>query len=157
LFAGEEFMKRVPSIVLLICALAALPAFSQVKMTKEQMFFYTSDWKGERFPDGRPKVPDDLLKRAVDVSIEDVWDYFRDKGYRCQFDGGWQALHIDKPFAGRALTAQYMPLRPDMAKAIAAEGKAEGRVSGPIAGRLTNCRTATFTLLTALERSLKVR
>jgi 4-hydroxy-4-methyl-2-oxoglutarate aldolase len=129
LFAGEEFMKRVLSIVLLICALAALPAFSQVKMTKEQMFFYTSDWKGERFPDGRPKVPDDLLKRAVDVSIEDVWDYFRDKGYRCQFDGGWQALHIDKPFAGRALTAQYMPLRPDMAKAIAAEGKAEGRVS----------------------------
>jgi 4-hydroxy-4-methyl-2-oxoglutarate aldolase len=129
LFAGEEFMKRVLSIVLLICALAALPAFSQVKMTKEQMLFYTSDWKGERFPDGRPKVPDDLLKRAVDVSIEDVWDYLRDKGYRCQFDGGWQALHIDKPFAGRALTAQYMPLRPDMAKAIAAEGKAEGRVS----------------------------
>ncbi len=122
-------MKRVLSIVLLICALAALPAFSQVKMTKEQMLFYTSDWKGERFPDGRPKVPDDLLKRAVDVSIEDVWDYLRDKGYRCQFDGGWQALHIDKPFAGRALTAQYMPLRPDMAKAIAAEGKAEGRVS----------------------------
>jgi len=122
-------MKRVLSIVLLVCALAALPARSQVKMTKEQMLFYTSDWKGERFPDGRPKVPDDLLKRAVDVSIEDVWDYLREKGYRCQFDGGWQALHIDKPFAGRALTAQYMPLRPDMAKAIAAEGKAEGRVS----------------------------
>ena len=122
-------MKRVLSIVLVICALAARPAFSQVKMTKEQMLFYTSDWKGERFPDGRPKVPDDLLKRAVDVSIEDVWDYLRDKGYRCQFDGGWQALHIDKPFAGRALTAQYMPLRPDMTKAIAAEGKAEGRVS----------------------------
>jgi regulator of RNase E activity RraA len=123
-------MKRVLLTLLLICALAgATSAFSQVKMTKEQMLFYTSDWKGERFSDGRPKVPDDLLKRAVDVSIEDVWDYLRGKGYRCQFDGGWQALHIDKPFAGRALTAQYMPLRPDMAKAIAAEGKAEGRVS----------------------------
>jgi regulator of RNase E activity RraA len=98
-------------------------------MTKEQMMFYTSDWKGERFPDGRPKVPDDLLKRALDVSIEDVWDYLGGRGYKCQFEGGWQALHIDKPFAGRALTAQYMPLRPDMAKAIAAEGKAEGRQS----------------------------
>lgn len=94
------------------------------------MMFYTSDWKGDRFPDGRPKVPDDLLKRALDVSIEDVWDYLREEGYRNQFEGGWQALHIEKSFAGRALTAQYMPLRPDMAKAIAAEGKEEGRVSG---------------------------
>jgi regulator of RNase E activity RraA len=111
-------------------AFHAAPACAQVKMTKEQMMFYTSDWKGDRFPDGRPKVPDDLLKRAVDVSIEDVWDYLRDEGYRNQFESGWQALHIEKPFAGRALTAQYMPLRPDMAKAIAAEGKAEGRVSG---------------------------
>jgi 4-hydroxy-4-methyl-2-oxoglutarate aldolase len=123
-------MKRVLLTLLLACTLAgATSAFAQVKMTKEQMLFYTSDWKGERFSDGRPKVPDDLLKRAVDVSIEDVWDYLRGRGYRCQFDGGWQALHIDKPFAGRALTAQYMPLRPDMAKAIAAEGKVEGRVS----------------------------
>ena len=92
--------------------------------------FYTSDWKGDRFPDGRPKVPDDLLKRALDVSIEDVWDYLGEHGYKNQFEGNWQALHIEKPFAGRALTAQYMPTRPDMAKAIAAEGKAEGRVSG---------------------------
>ncbi|QNI33165.1 RraA family protein [Alloacidobacterium dinghuense] len=122
-------MKRVLATILFVCAIIVVPAFSQVRMTKEQILFYTSDWNGERFPDGRPKVPDDLLKRALDVSIEDVWDYLRDKGYKCQFDGGWQALHIDKPFAGRALTAQYMPLRPDMAKAIAAEGKAEGRVS----------------------------
>jgi len=92
--------------------------------------FYTSEWKGERFADGRPKVADDLLERALDVTIEDVWDYLRSQGYRNQFEGGWQALHIEKPFAGRALTAQYMPLRPDMAAAIAAEGKAEGRISG---------------------------
>ncbi|AXC13257.1 5-carboxymethyl-2-hydroxymuconate delta-isomerase [Acidisarcina polymorpha] len=124
-------MKSVLQAVLLLCMiLSAVPGFSQVKMTKEQMMFYTSDWKGDRFPDGRPKIPDDLIKRSLDVSIEDVWDYLRSRGYKCQFDGGWQALHIEKPFAGRALTAQYMPLRPDMASAIAAEGKAEGRVSG---------------------------
>jgi 4-hydroxy-4-methyl-2-oxoglutarate aldolase len=119
-------MKRVIPVILLVCAMAA-PVFSQVKTTKEQILFYTAEWKGERFPDGRPKVPDSLLTRALDVSIEDVWDYLQEQGYRCQFDGGWKALHIDKPFAGRALTAQYMPLRPDMAKAIAAEGKSEGR------------------------------
>jgi 4-hydroxy-4-methyl-2-oxoglutarate aldolase len=121
--------KIIVAAVMVWTVLGASAAFSQVKMTKEQMMFYTSDWKGDRFPDGRPKVPDDLLKRALDVSIEDVWDYLREHGYRNQFEGDWQALHIEKPFAGRALTAQYMPLRADMEKAIAAEGKAEGRVS----------------------------
>lgn len=131
-------MKKLILIALLGgMALGPATLLGQVKMTREQMMFYTSDWKGDRFPDGRPKLPDDLLKRAVDVSIEDVWDFLREQGYRNQFDGDWQALHIDKPFAGRALTAQYMPLRPDMAKAIAAEGKLESRVgstnSWPIA------------------------
>jgi regulator of RNase E activity RraA len=121
--------KIIVTALMISTVLGASTAFAQVKMTKEQMMFYTSDWKGDRFPDGRPKVPDDLLKRALDVSIEDVWDYLREHGYRNQFEGDWQALHIEKPFAGRALTAQYMPLRDDMAKAIAAEGKAEGRVS----------------------------
>lgn len=125
-------MKTLSSIALTVACIAAsaTPSFAQVKMTKDQMMFYTSDWKGDRYPDGRPKVPDDLLKRAIDVSIEDVWEYLGEHGYRNQFEGGWQALHIEKPFAGRALTAQYMPIRADMAKAIAAEGKAEGRVSG---------------------------
>jgi 4-hydroxy-4-methyl-2-oxoglutarate aldolase len=127
----ESFMKKMILTALIACTLlGASPAFAQVKMTKEQMMFYTSEWKGDRFPDGRPKLPDELIKRALDVSIEDVWGYLRSQGYRSQFDGGWQALHIEKPFAGRALTAQYMPLRPDMAKAIAAEGKTEARVSG---------------------------
>ncbi len=121
--------KMIVAAVMVWTALGASTAFSQVKMTKDQMMFYTADWKGDRFPDGRPKIPDDLLKRAVDVSIEDIWDYLGEKGYHNQFEGDWQALHIEKPFAGRALTAQYMPLRADMAKAIAAEGKAEGRIS----------------------------
>ena len=70
-----------------------------------------------------------------------MWDYLREKGYNCQFDTGFQMLHPEKPFAGRALTTQYMPLRRDMYDAIAAEGKREGRVSGnnswPIAELVT--------------------
>ena len=127
----ESSMRRVIVFAMLVLfLLAPSPAKSQVKMTREQMLFYTSDWKGDRFPDGRPRLPDALLKRAVDMSIEDVWDFLRGKGFQNQFEGGWQALHIEKAFAGRALTAQYMPTRPDMAKAIEAEGKAEGRVGG---------------------------
>jgi regulator of RNase E activity RraA len=115
-------------ITLLACGMAiTVSAFSQVATTKEQIMFYTSQWKGERFADGRPKIDDGLLTRALNVSIEDVWDYLQGQGYHCQFDGGWKALHLDKPFAGRALTAQYMPSRPDMASAIAAEGKSERR------------------------------
>jgi len=123
-------MKTLLKIAALCCmAAAVVPALAQVKMTREQMMFYTSDWKGDRFPDGRPKIADSLLERALSVSIEDVWDYLGGKGYNCQFEAGWQSLHPDKPFAGRALTAQYMPLRPDMEHPILAEGKAEGRVS----------------------------
>jgi regulator of RNase E activity RraA len=110
--------------------LPAAPAAAQVKQTRAQIMFYTSDWKGERFPDGRPKVSDDLLKRAVDCTIEDIWGYLRQHGYRNQYEGGWMMLHDDRPFAGRALTVQYMPERPDMTAAIDAEGQREGRVSG---------------------------
>jgi regulator of RNase E activity RraA len=118
-------MKKIALAVLIASAVSG-----QIKQTREQMMFYTSGWTGERFPDGRPKVPDNLLERALDVTIEDVWDYLRSKGYTNQFEGGFHALHADKPFAGRALTAQFMPQRPDMREAVAAEGAKEGRVSG---------------------------
>ncbi len=125
-------MKRILLAIILAATIftSTSPVFGQVKMTRDQILFYTSDWKGDRFPDGRPKLPDSLLKRAVDMTIEDIWDFLRGKGYNNQFETGWQALHIEKSFAGRALTAQYMPTRPDMSKAIAEEGKAEGRLLG---------------------------
>ncbi|HUB79528.1 MAG TPA: hypothetical protein VMB03_12055 [Bryobacteraceae bacterium] len=124
-------MNSIVSRILIVSVIFGATAVrAQIKQTREQILFYTSEWKGERFPDGRPKVADNLLERALDVSIEDVWEYLREQGYVNQFEGGWQALHPDKPFAGRALTAQFMPQRPDMRNAVAAEGKAEGRVSG---------------------------
>jgi 4-hydroxy-4-methyl-2-oxoglutarate aldolase len=127
----ESKMKTLKIALLAYTSLAlAVPAIAQVKQTHEQMMFYTSEWKGDRFANGRPKLPDTLLQRATTVPIEDLWGFLRDKGYNSQFDAGWQSLHPDRPFAGRALTAQYMPLRPDMLRAISGEGKAEGRVSG---------------------------
>jgi regulator of RNase E activity RraA len=123
-------MKNISHILTISLVLASSASFAQIRQTKDQIMFYTPEWKGDRFPDGRPKVADNLLERVLDVSIEDVWDYLRGQGYVNQFEGGWQGLHMDKPFAGRALTAQFMPRRPDMAAAVAAEGKAEGRVSG---------------------------
>ncbi len=127
-------MKKSICAGLILCIAAAIavivPARAQVRQTKDQIMFYTSTWTGPRFADGRPRIPDDLLTRALDVSIEDVWDYLREHGYQNQFQGDWQALHPDQPFAGRALTAQFMPTRPDMAEPVRDEGKTEGRVSG---------------------------
>ena len=30
-------------------------------------------WEGERFPDGRPRVPDDIIRRMKAISIEQAW------------------------------------------------------------------------------------
>jgi regulator of RNase E activity RraA len=62
------------------------------------------------------------------VSIEEAWGVLRNKGYHCQFDGDWKMIHQDTPIVGRALTAQYMPARPDIRKTIDDKGHAEGRI-----------------------------
>lgn len=110
-------------LVLVISSYAA-----QKIASSESTQSYTPAWTGERLPDGRPKVPDDILKRMKNVSIEDAWGILRNEGYHNQFDGNWQILHQDVPVVGRALTAQYMPSRPDMKKMIDEQGKAEGRI-----------------------------
>ncbi|WKN31443.1 RraA family protein [Porifericola rhodea] len=115
--------------LVLLCS--GTPASAQfITMTKEAMVELTSDWKGERYPDGRPKVSQNLLDRAKNISIEEAWGVLRNKGYHAQFDGGWKMIHEDEPIVGRALTAQYMPLRPDMDEDIKAQGEREGRIGG---------------------------
>ena len=57
-------------------------------ISKDELTFYTSEWKGERFADGRPKIPDALIERAKNISIEDAWTVLRNEGYLNQFEGG---------------------------------------------------------------------
>jgi regulator of RNase E activity RraA len=93
---------------------------------KEELIFLTSEWKGERFPDGRPKVSDDLLKRARNIGIDDAWTVLKNAGYTNQFEFGWKTVN-DIPVIGRALTAMYMPSRPDVEKNIKERGLQQGR------------------------------
>lgn len=98
-----------------------------VQATKEQVMAYTGEWKGERYPDGRPKVPDDLVRRLKNISIEEAWGVLRNEGYHTQYEGNWQIIHPDKVMAGRALPVTYLPSRPDMEGPIKEQGKKEGR------------------------------
>ena len=107
-----------------------IPASGQT-ISKELMIFYTQQWEGERFADGRPKVPDEILQRLKNVSIEEAWGVLRGEGYHNQFEGGWKILHQDQPIVGRALTALYMPNRPDVSDPIKEKGKGDGRVGPP--------------------------
>ncbi|HEY8916253.1 MAG TPA: RraA family protein [Chitinophaga sp.] len=110
--------------------LAGITSAQQVTLAPEQIKTLTAAWKGERFPDGRPKVPDALLQRLKKISIEEAWGILRNKGYQNQFEGEWMLLRNEQVMTGRVVTAQYMPLRPDMDQLIKDKGKAEGRIGG---------------------------
>jgi hypothetical protein len=74
-------------------------------LTTEQLIEYTPDWKGERFADGRPKVPDAILDRMVHVTLEEAWAVVTGAGFSHQFDDNWVSIHPDKVLVGRALIA----------------------------------------------------
>lgn len=99
-----------------------LSAMQSQTIPKEELIFLTSEWKGERFPDGRPKLPNSLLERAKKIGIDDAWTVLKNEGYTNQFEGGWKMVHDDVPVVGRALTAMYMPSRPDVEKLIKDRG-----------------------------------
>ncbi len=115
--------------ILLFMAFTAQMALGQT-ISREQLIYYTQEWKGERFEDGRPRVSDDLLKRALNISIEEAWGYLRNRGYHNQFEGDWKTIN-NIPMAGRALTAQYMPNRPELAERMKNDGQKAGRIGAP--------------------------
>ncbi len=121
-------MKKLSVVFFLALLIAVQCSAQQVTPTPEQIKAYTPEWKGERFADGRPKVSDKLLERLKSVHLEEAWGILRNKGYQNQFEGDWMVMHDDSAMTGRVVTAQYLPLRPDMDKIIKDKGKAEGRI-----------------------------
>jgi regulator of RNase E activity RraA len=108
-----------------------MPAFAQQGFfTKDDVILYTPEWTGERFADGRPKVPDSILDRLKTVTLEEAWAVLRDAGYPHQYEDGWLSLFPDKVLVGRALTAEWMPGRPDVQKVVEAQGKLVHRQGG---------------------------
>jgi 4-hydroxy-4-methyl-2-oxoglutarate aldolase len=123
-------MTRPTLCCLAIClasALVAPPLRAQINtLTKEQMIDYTAQNPFGRFPDGRPKVPDAIIQRAKGLSAEEVWNVLPGKGFRNQYEDGFQVLHPGKKMVGRAFTVQFMPTRPDVETVMNAKAKEKG-------------------------------
>jgi regulator of RNase E activity RraA len=105
----------------------------RVQPTREDLIALTSLNTFERFPDGRPRVPDDLLERMKLVTTEEAWSVLRNHGYHRQFEGSWMETHPGTITVGRAVTAQFVPHRPDYHNVIQQAGLGEGR--GSIGGQ----------------------
>lgn len=101
----------------------------RIQPSPEDLTELTSLNPFDRFPDGRPRVPDDLLERMKLVTTEEAWGVLRRHGYHRQFEGNWIQTHPGKIMVGRAVTAQFLPHRPDYHDAVQKTGLGEGRGS----------------------------
>lgn len=114
-------------LFLFVVMIGANTKAQDVQISKEELIALTPEWKGERFPDGRPKVPDKILERMKSVSVEEAWAVMKNAGYGYQVAENWQLINPDSVLVGRALTATFMPARPDVWKAIDTVGKKKGK------------------------------
>lgn len=117
--------KIFPLFTALFCLVFPYLISAQT-IPKEELVFLTSEWEGERFLDGRPKISDSLIERAKKLRVEEAWQILHEYGYQNQYEGGWKRIHNDIKIVGRALTAEYLPLRPDLQKNIVERGHQQG-------------------------------
>lgn len=106
--------------------------FAPLNLSPEELIAYTPEWQGERFADGRPRVPDDIVARMRHVTITQAWGVLRGAGFNHQYEDGWQCTHPGGVLCGRALTALYMPRRPDMRQVMETRGEQAGQVGDQI-------------------------
>lgn len=149
-----QFSARilVVSFILGLFVLSAALQAQPMSLTPEEIIKYSPAWTGERSADGRPRVSDEVLDRMQYVSITEAWAYlqsasdprpegsegggrgfggFGGRGYSNQYDNtDWVMMHDDVTICGRAMTIQFMPIRPDVNGVIQQEGTAEGRSYG---------------------------
>lgn len=123
---------RFSRLFLAAVALCPIIQAQVLRLTPEQMIKYTPQNPHARFPDGRPKVDDKLLERVKGLSVEEAWGILQSKGYKHQFAGPeFRILHPGQKLVGRAVTAQLLPLRPDLAEVLDADAKAQNMPKEP--------------------------
>lgn len=101
---------------------------AQVNPSPAELRLLTPEWEGERFPDGRPKVSDELLERLKLVTHEEAWAVMRNHNYKYQYAEDWLCINPEGVLVGRAVTATFMPGRPDLHRVMDSVGHAQGRI-----------------------------
>ncbi len=132
----KKLIVLTPALYLCSIFLFSIVCFAQFgTFTKEDLIRFTPEWEGERYPDGRPKVPDDIIRRMKWTEAEEAWGGCRGAGYHYQFEptymGGWFNMHPERVVVGRAVTATYIPRRPDVSEVTVEIGK---KLTGSQAG-----------------------
>ena len=118
-------MIRILSILLFAYAISS---YSQ-QISKEELVFLTPEWKGDRYLDGRPKVPVTLLERMKKVTLEEAWAVLKNENYKYQYTENWMTINPDSVLVGRAVTAIFVPGRPDIHRVIDEKGHSQdGRI-----------------------------
>ena len=103
-------------------------SFAQ-QISKKELIFLTPEWEGERFEDGRPKVSAEILERMKLVTLEEAWAVLKNANFKYQYEGDWLTINPDSVLVGRAVTATFMPGRPDIHRVIDDRGhNKDGRI-----------------------------
>lgn len=121
----NQLLLRITVLAITVSSYRA--AAQEVQISRNELIALTPEWKGARFADGRPRVSDTLLQRMKQVSVEEAWAVMKNAGYGYQVAETWQVLQPDSVLVGRAVTATFMPARPDVWKAIDSLGKQQGK------------------------------
>lgn len=124
----KKIASYLIGLFILLCCSSSMAQYSRVAMNREYIISITPEWQGERLPDGRPFVSDDLLERLKKIVLTHAWGGLRKHQFFNQYQGNWMMVNPDKNtvMTGRAVTAQYMPQRPDFGNVIRKVGLAEG-------------------------------
>jgi hypothetical protein len=126
-----NWSNKLYHIRLFICLMGSfllITALQAQQISKDELLYLTREWKGERFEDGRPKVSDEIIQRMKLVTLEEAWAVLKGANYTNQYEEGWMTINPDSVLVGRALTATFMPGRPDVQRAINDQGIKDGRI-----------------------------
>jgi 4-hydroxy-4-methyl-2-oxoglutarate aldolase len=128
-FRSGSIRFQLIFVVAVLSLTLFFPCFANAQLitfSKQDLIDYTYANPFDRFPDGRPKVPDAFLARARDLSAEDIWATMQEKGYNNQYADGFIVLHPGKTLVGRVFTVQFMPVRKDLATVAEQKAKEKG-------------------------------
>ena len=118
-------MGKIRCAAALAASLLSISAWGQMfSLTPEQMMKFTPQWTGERFPDGRPKVPDALIEKVRGLASLDV--AISQRGFQSQYVDSLVNINPGKKLVGRAVTLQLGPARPDVGNVIQSDWRAKG-------------------------------